>query len=210
LAHRAGWLMGVKRTIDLAVAAIGLLVTLPATAAIALAIALDMGSPVLFRQARPGLAEKPFVVLKFRTMSNGDGPDRDRMTTLGRFLRSSSLDEIPQLINVLRGDMSLVGPRPLLMRYLPYFTDAERRRFDMRPGIAGWAQVNGRNELAWDDRLALDVWYVDHWSLRLDVSIVLKTVRAVFNRRGFTVNPELLMADLDVERASKGLESGDA
>jgi len=149
-----------------------------------------VGSPVLFRQPRPGLGEKPFVLLKFRTMREPNaGEDRlasdgDRLTALGRALRASSLDELPTLWNVLKGDMSLVGPRPLLMEYLERYTPEQRRRHLVKPGITGWAVVNGRNSLSWENKFSLDIWYVDHWSLGLDLKILAKTVSQVLLRRG--------------------------
>lgn len=158
-----------------------------------------LGSPVLFRQVRPGLHGKPFTMVKFRTMTDErvpDGallPDAQRMTPFGRFLRSSSLDELPELWNVLRGDMSLVGPRPLLMEYLPLYSPVQARRHEVRPGITGWAQVNGRNAISWVDKFALDVWYVDHRSLWLDVRILWLTVRKVLVREGISAAGEATM-----------------
>jgi lipopolysaccharide/colanic/teichoic acid biosynthesis glycosyltransferase len=189
------------------VALLVLTLTIPVTIVVALAILFTTGRPVLFRQRRPGLGENPFVLLKFRTMRNpmeDGGPpvtDSARTTRLGQFLRATSLDEIPQLVNVLRGEMSLVGPRPLLLSYLPYFAPDERRRFEVRPGIAGWAQIHGRNELPWDERFALDVWYVDHWSLRLDGWIALKSLAIVASRRGYVDDPQALMENLDTQRS---------
>ena len=180
---RSGWWPGwPKRAFDLVVAGVALIALAPVLALIALAIRLFLGRPVLFAQRRPGRHGRPFVIYKFRTMSGARGadggllPDRDRQTRLGRFLRRTSLDELPELLNVIRGDMSLVGPRPLLLEYLPRYTREQARRHDVRPGITGWAQLNGRNALAWERRFALDVWYVDHQSLRLDLSILLRTV----------------------------------
>jgi lipopolysaccharide/colanic/teichoic acid biosynthesis glycosyltransferase len=157
---------------------------------------------VLFRQARLGRAEVPFTLVKLRTMTDATGPDGvllpdgDRLTPLGRFLRSTSLDELPELWNVLRGEMSLVGPRPLPVTYRHRYTVAERRRHELRPGITGWAQVNGRNALAWDERLALDVWYVDHRSTRLDLQILVRTLLAVVRRGGISAEGEATMAEL--------------
>ncbi len=178
-------------------------------AAVAVAIRLSMGRPVLFRQIRPGLGERPFTLLKFRTMIDAldaDGrplPDTARLTRLGRFLRRSSLDELPQLWNVLRGEMSLIGPRPLLPRYLPWFTQEERLRFTVRPGITGWAQVNGRNTSSWDERLAMDVWYVRHQSLSLDARILARTLANSIRGTGVATDPSDVMLDLDVERAAR-------
>ena len=174
-----GWWPGwTKRAFDLVAASVALIVLAPLLALTALAIGLLLGRPVIFAQRRPGWHGRPFVLYKFRTMSGAraaDGgllPDRDRLTRLGRLLRRTSLDELPELINVIRGDMSLVGPRPLLMEYLPRYTREQARRHDVRPGITGWAQLNGRNRLPWERRFALDVWYVDHCSLALDLKII--------------------------------------
>lgn len=181
-----------KRIFDLVISASALLVLAPLLAVIALLVRIKLGSPVLFRQQRPGLHGEPFTILKFRTMTDardGEGnllPDSVRLTPFGRFLRGTSLDELPELINVLRGDMSLVGPRPLLMRYLPLYTPEQMRRHEVRPGITGWAQVNGRNALTWEDKFALDVWYVDHLSLWLDVKTILLTFLKVVRREGIS------------------------
>jgi len=172
----------IKRTTDLTVAALGLILLAPVLVAVALAICLAMGRPVLFRQIRVGFRSTPFTIYKFRTMRGAHGihgqllPDAERLTGLGRLLRTTSLDELPQLWNVVRGDLSLVGPRPLLIEYLPLYTPEQARRHEVRPGITGWAQVNGRNALGWDERFRYDVWYVDHWSHGLDVRILLRTV----------------------------------
>jgi lipopolysaccharide/colanic/teichoic acid biosynthesis glycosyltransferase len=180
----------VKRALDFMVALLGLVLLSPLMVAIAIVIRLFMGSPVFFRQQRPGLHGVPFQMVKFRTMrdlAGADGhqrPDADRLTWLGRFLRSTSLDELPELWNVLRGDMSLVGPRPLLMEYLPLYTPHEARRHEARPGITGWAQISGRNAISWDERFALDVWYVDHQSLWLDLRILATTLIRVAQREG--------------------------
>lgn len=182
-ARRPGWWPGwPKRTFDCVVASVGLIVLAPLLGVAALAIRLAMGRPVIFAQRRPGQHGRPFIVYKFRTMSAAhaaDGrllSDRERLTRLGRVLRRTSIDELPELINVIRGDMSLVGPRPLLMEYLPRYTREQARRHEVRPGITGWAQLNGRNTLPWVDRFALDVWYVEHQSCRLDARILLLTV----------------------------------
>jgi lipopolysaccharide/colanic/teichoic acid biosynthesis glycosyltransferase len=180
----------VKRTLDFLVALLGLVVLSPLMLAIAVIIRISMGSPVFFRQQRPGLHGIPFQLLKFRTMGNLAGaggherPDADRLTPLGKFFRSTSLDELPELWNVLRGDMSLVGPRPLLMEYLPLYTPQQARRHEARPGITGWAQISGRNAISWDERFALDVWYVDHRSLSLDLRILATTLVCVAQREG--------------------------
>lgn len=180
------------RVVDVVVAAVVLLVAGPVLLAIAVAVRLTMGSPVLFRQARAGRHGETFELVKFRTMRTAepgdDGPDTDeaRLTRLGRALRATSLDELPTLVNVLRGDMSLVGPRPLPIRYLARYSPAHARRHDVRPGITGWAQANGRNALTWDDQLDMDVWYVDNRSLALDVRILAATVRGVARRDGIS------------------------
>jgi sugar transferase EpsL len=173
-----------KTAIDRAVAAAALLALSPVLQVVALAVRLDLGRPVLFRQRRPGRFGEPFALLKFRTMRAGSGPDGERLTRFGRFLRATSLDELPELWNVLRGEMSLVGPRPLLTHYLARYDDEQARRHAVRPGLTGWAQVNGRNAVGWEERLAMDVWYVDHRSLALDARIVLKTIQVVLGRRG--------------------------
>jgi sugar transferase EpsL len=180
----------IKRALDLGVAASGLALTAPAMLGVALLVRARLGSPVLFRQPRPGLGGKPFLLLKFRTMRElrpGEAmvaTDSARLTPLGRALRASSLDELPTLWNVLRGDMSLVGPRPLLLQYLERYTERQSRRHEVKPGITGWAVVNGRNAISWDQKLELDVWYVEHWSLALDLRILLQTVSSVVSRKG--------------------------
>jgi len=181
-----------KRLLDLLVATVGLLVISPVLLVIAILVRLQHGSPVLFGQKRPGLHGQPFRIFKFRTMTDAraaDGsplPDEQRLTRLGRFLRASSLDELPELFNVLRGEMSLVGPRPLLMQYLERYSPEQSRRHDVLPGITGWVQVNGRNALTWEDKFRLDVWYVDHWSFWLDMKILFLTVSKVFKREGIS------------------------
>ena len=188
-----------KRIIDILGSALGLLVLSPVLAIVAYKIRRDMGSPVFFRQTRPGLHGKPFHMIKFRTMrdvidANGRPlPDAERLTTLGRFLRSSSLDELSELWNVLKGDMSLVGPRPLLMEYLPLYSPEQARRHEVRPGITGWAQVNGRNSISWDEEFALDVWCVGNRSLWLGIKIILLTIRKVMNREGISAEGEATM-----------------
>ncbi len=188
-----------KRTVDVLGAAIGLIVFLPVLIAIALMIRREMGYPVLFNQIRPGRDGKPFQMIKFRTMrdavdANGRAlPDAERLTKLGRFLRSSSLDELPELWNVLKGEMSLVGPRPLLMEYLPLYSPEQSRRHAVRPGVTGWAQVNGRNAISWEEKFALDVWYVDNQSLWLDLKIIWRTIRKVIKRDGISAAGEATM-----------------
>ncbi len=182
----------VKRALDIAGAVVGLVLLAPLLAATALIVRLGLGSPVLFRQLRPGLHRTPFVLYKLRTMldlrDHAGNPLRSaqRLTPLGKFLRSTSLDELPELFNVLRGDMSLVGPRPLLMRYVDRYTPEEARRHDVKPGITGWAQVHGRNTLGWEERFALDCWYVDHRSLWLDLRILGLTLLQVLRRQGIS------------------------
>lgn len=179
-----------KRWLDVVVSGMGLIVMAPIMLLIAVIIRLNMGSPILFCQTRRGLNAAPFEFYKFRTMScecDEDGcllDDGCRLTPFGKFLRKTSLDELPQLWNVFNGDMSLVGPRPLLMEYLPRYTPHQMRRHEVRPGITGWAQVNGRNELSWEQKFDMDVWYVDNWSVRLDFKILLLTLKAVFRRSG--------------------------
>ena len=183
----------VKRAIDVSAAVVVLVVLSPVLLVIAAAVAVALGRPVLFRQQRPGLHGTPFTLYKFRTMKDtrdASGallPDAQRLTRFGRFLRSSSLDELPELVNVLRGEMSLVGPRPLLMQYLGRYSAEQMRRHDVRPGITGWVQVNGRNDQTWERKFELDVWYVDHASLRLDFQIIAKTVASILRRDGISL-----------------------
>ncbi len=184
----------VKRTFDIISALVGLILTCPILFIIAIIIRVRLGNIILFRQMRPGLHGKPFVMYKFRTMldlRDKDGnllPDEQRLTGIGRFLRSTSLDELPELINVLKGEMSLVGPRPLLMEYLDRYTPEQARRHNVKPGITGWAQVNGRNAISWEDKFKLDVWYVDNWSLWLDIKILFLTIIQVFRREGISAD----------------------
>jgi len=201
-AHRQrGWRLLLKRTFDLGVAAALLLVTWPLMLLVAALVRIRIGAPVIFRQQRPGRDARPFMALKFRTMTNetdSEGvllPDEKRLHRFGRFLRSTSLDELPQLINVLRGDMSLVGPRPLLMRYLERYSPEQARRHDVMPGITGWAQINGRNALSWEERFELDLWYVDHWSLALDFGILLRTIGVALRRRGVSSDKSATMPE---------------
>jgi lipopolysaccharide/colanic/teichoic acid biosynthesis glycosyltransferase len=188
-----------KRIFDLVFGFIALIIALPIIAILAVVTRVALGSPILFRQTRPGLHGKPFTILKFRTMlealdSNGIPlPDAKRMTRFGRFLRSTSGDELPELFNVLRGEMSLVGPRPLLMEYLDRYTPYQMRRHNVRPGITGWAQVNGRNALSWNDRFDLDLWYVDHCSVWLDMKILALTFVKVFERQGISAEGHATM-----------------
>jgi sugar transferase EpsL len=184
-----------KRLFDLALTLPGLVLLSPVLLGVALAVRLSLGPGVFFRQQRPGLHGRPFTILKFRTMRNGAGTDAERLTAFGRLLRSSSLDELPELFNVLAGDMSLVGPRPLLMQYLPRYSPEQARRHEVPPGITGWAQINGRNALTWDEKFALDVWYVDHRSLPLDLRILWRTVLAVVRRQGISAAGEATMPE---------------
>jgi sugar transferase EpsL len=191
-----------KRFIDIIIAVLGLAVLSPLLAAIAIAVRINMGSPVLFRQPRPGINGRIFLICKFRTMKdeykNGHlKPDKERLTPLGFFLRKFSLDELPELLNVLKGEMSIVGPRPLKVEYLSRYSPEQARRHEVRPGITGWAQINGRNLLNWEDKFRLDVWYLEHRSLWLDMRIIIKTFIIVFrhndvNAVGHATMPEFL------------------
>jgi lipopolysaccharide/colanic/teichoic acid biosynthesis glycosyltransferase len=189
-----------KRLLDVSLASISLLIFLPLLLLLAATIRIVLGRPVLFTQQRPGIHGRPFQLVKFRTMSDEKDnqgrllPDSKRLTKFGKLIRASSLDELPELWNVLRGEMSLVGPRPLLMEYMALYTPEQRRRHEVRPGITGWAQVNGRNSLSWEERFALDVWYVDNRSLRLDLRIMLLTVRKVIAREGISAAGEATMS----------------
>jgi len=190
-----------KRLFDLALTIPALILLSPILLIVALIVRFKLGSPILFKQMRPGLHAKPFALYKFRTMTDkrgGDGqllPDAERLTRFGRFLRASSLDELPELFNVLKGDMSLVGPRPLLMQYLPRYTPVQARRHEAKPGITGWAQVNGRNAITWEEKFKLDVWYVDNWSLWLDIKIIAMTVWKILKREGISQPGQATMAE---------------
>jgi lipopolysaccharide/colanic/teichoic acid biosynthesis glycosyltransferase len=183
-----------KRATDIVAALLGLVLLSPVLLIVALLVRRKLGRPVLFRQKRPGLHGRPFLMCKFRTMTDerddqgNPVPDEQRLTRFGRRLRSTSLDELPELLNVLKGEMSLVGPRPLRMHYLPRYNQRQARRHDVKPGITGWAMVNGRNSTTWEERFELDVWYVDHWSYWLDLRILCRTIWTVVRREG--VNPE--------------------
>lgn len=189
-----------KRTLDIVGAAVGLLLLSPVMLLLALRIRQQLGAPVIFSQVRPGRDGTPFRMYKFRSMTDARDangqllPDAERLPPFGQRLRSSSLDELPELWNVLKGDMSLVGPRPLLMGYLPLYNDRQRRRHEVRPGITGWAQINGRNALDWPERFELDVWYVEHLSLWLDIRILLQTVAKVIRRDGISADGEATMS----------------
>jgi sugar transferase EpsL len=201
--------LAAKRALDLVVALAGLVLIAPILVATALAVRIGLGRPVLFRQMRPGLGGRPFALLKFRTMTRARDaagqllPDERRLTPLGRWLRRTSLDELPELINVLRGDMSLVGPRPLLMAYLPHYSPEQARRHEVRPGLTGWAAVNGRNATSWEQRLAQDVWYVDHRSFALDCRILLMTVAKVIRQEGISQDGHATMPRFDEELGKK-------
>lgn len=204
----------VKRAVDLGGAALALILAAPVLLPVAVLIRWTLGSPVFFRQQRPGLRGKPFIMYKFRTMldavdSQGNLlPDADRMTRFGRFLRRTSLDELPELYNVFRGDMSLVGPRPLLMQYLDRYTSDQARRHEAKPGLTGWAQINGRNAITWEEKFALDVWYVDHAGLLLDLRTLLTTAWKVFRREGISANSHVTMPEFMGVEASEKQHSG--
>lgn len=189
-----------KRLFDIAGSTLGLLLLSPIILIVALQVRRKLGSPVFFRQIRPGMHGKPFEMIKFRTMKDAvdaEGnslPDSERMTAFGQFLRATSLDELPELWNVLKGQMSLVGPRPLLMEYLPLYSEEQYRRHQMRPGITGWAQVNGRNAICWEDKFKLDVWYVDNRSFWLDLKVLFLTVKKVVVRDGISGEGETTMS----------------
>lgn len=195
-----------KKTFDRALALGALVATAPLIAAAAVAVRTTLGSPVFFRQERPGRGGVPFRIVKMRTMSDHRGPDGDllpddkRLTKLGKFLRASSIDELPQLWNVLRGDLSLVGPRPLLLQYLPLYSREQARRHHVLPGITGWAQIHGRNALGWEEKFALDLWYVDHWSLGLDLRILARTLGSVLNRQGISSAGHVTMPNFEGSR----------
>lgn len=191
----------VKRTLDILLSAMALLVLWPILLIVAVLVRCKLGSPVLFCQERPGKHEKIFKLYKFRTMTDqrdAEGnllPDSVRLTNFGKFLRSTSLDELPELWNILKGDMSIVGPRPLLVKYLPLYNEAQKHRHDVRPGLTGWAQVNGRNALSWEDKFRLDVWYTENLCLALDAKIVLLTVKNVLRREGISGGGEVTMSE---------------
>jgi lipopolysaccharide/colanic/teichoic acid biosynthesis glycosyltransferase len=190
-----------KRIFDLVIAISAFVLLAPVMALVALLVRLRLGASVLFRQRRPGFRGRPFTLLKFRTMTDARDPsgrllpDGERITGLGRFLRSSSLDELPELINILKGEMSLVGPRPLLMQYLGRYTPEQMRRHNVRPGLTGWAQVNGRNAISWEERFALDCWYVDNLSFRLDLQVLLRTIGMVMRREAISQQGHATMSE---------------
>lgn len=189
-----------KRFLDILIALLALIMLSPVLLVVAYLVKKKLGSPVLFRQQRPGLYGKPFMMIKFRTMRDAYDhvgnplPDAERLTSFGKMLRSTSLDELPELWNVIKGEMSIVGPRPLLMEYLPLYSPEQAKRHDVRPGITGYAQINGRNAISWDQKFALDTWYVEHQSLWLDFKIMLKTVKKVLIRDGISAEGEATMS----------------
>jgi lipopolysaccharide/colanic/teichoic acid biosynthesis glycosyltransferase len=198
-----------KRLFDVAASALALVVLAPLLVLLAVLVRCFLGSPVLFRQQRSGFDKRPFTILKFRTMTDQCDafgkllPDSQRLTRFGRFLRSTSLDELPELLNILKGDMSLVGPRPLLPQYDSSYSEREARRFEILPGLTGWAQINGRNDLAWDERLECDAWYVEACSFALDMKILLLTVVKVLRRDNVQVDSAVACGALDVERRQR-------
>jgi lipopolysaccharide/colanic/teichoic acid biosynthesis glycosyltransferase len=209
---------GGKRLFDCFASGIGIVLLSPLMLLIAIVVRIHLGKPVLFRQRRIGLREQPFTILKFRSMTDGRDetgrrlPDSERITGLGRFLRSTSLDELPELFNVLKGEMSLVGPRPLLPRYQPWYTEEERRRFHVRPGITGWAQVAGRNSLSWDQRFRYDTLYVENWGLGTDLRLLFLTIGKVLRREDVHADTTLTVSSLDEERRAMrriGAANGD-
>lgn len=205
----------VKPILDYILSLTALILLSPIFLMVSLGVLFTMGRPILYRQKRAGLNGCVFRIIKFRTMletvdaSGGPLPDEQRLTAMGSFLRTTSLDELPELLNVLKGEMSLVGPRPLYVKYLEWYSDTETRRHAAKPGITGWAQVNGRNYLPWSERLALDVWYVENISCWLDMKILLKTIHVVLVRKGAAANPDEVEVDLDIERAEQLLSGGE-
>jgi len=201
-----------KRFTDIVAGAVALAVLSPLMIILAFMIRCKLGTPVLFRQQRPGLGGRPFWLLKFRTMTEARDaagnllPDAQRLTAFGRFLRATSLDELPELLNVLKGDMSLVGPRPLLMQYLDRYTPEQARRHEVRPGITGWAQVNGRNAISWEEKFKLDVWYVDNWSIWLDIKIIVITIWKILKREGINQEGQATMEEFNPQIAQIGVD----
>ena len=200
-----------KRLMDISGALLALVLFSPLMLWASVMIHRTMGAPVLFRQVRPGLNQQPFHILKFRTMRNAvdasGNPlsEAERLTGFGAFMRQWSIDELPQFINILKGEMSFVGPRPLLYDFFPFYTTTEMRRHEVKPGVTGWAQIHGRNHLDWDTKLAMDVWYVDHWNIWLDLKIILRTVRLVLKREGVTNEGHATFLRLDDDRRAKGV-----
>jgi lipopolysaccharide/colanic/teichoic acid biosynthesis glycosyltransferase len=205
-----------KRIFDILISGSSLIIFSPLLFVIALLARMKLGSPVLFRQERPGKKGVPFTLVKFRTMTDARDksgvllPDGERLVAFGRLLRATSLDELPELWNILKGEMSLVGPRPLLMQYLPYYTPRERMRMDVAPGLTGWAQINGRNTIDWDTRLELDAWYVENCSFLLDLKILFLTVAKVVKRSGVQVDSTVALPYLDAQRKERASESADS
>jgi len=198
-----------KRSFDIIVSLLTLIILSPIVGGTALLIRSKIGTPVLFKQQRPGFNEKPFYVYKFRSMTDECDeqgellPDDVRLTSFGKVVRKLSLDELPQLLNVLKGDMSFVGPRPLLMEYLPLYNERQSRRHEVRPGITGWAQVNGRNSISWEDKFELDVWYVENWSFWLDIKILFMTVLKVFKSEGISQDGQATMTKFEGSKGGK-------
>ena len=201
-----------KRTFDFIASLLGLTLFFPVLLVVYFLVRVKLGRPVLFSQVRPGLNGKPFLMYKFRTMTNEADtkgvllPNEERMTPFGTFLRSASLDELPELVNVLKGEMSLVGPRPLLMDYIPYFTNDQKRRHEVKPGITGWAQVNGRNAIGWEKKLELDVWYVENRTFWLDLKILYSTMKKVIIRDGITHEGSVSMPRFDEYMQQKEIQ----
>lgn len=199
----------VKRILDIILSLLAIIILSPLLIIISILVLIFMGRPILFKQARPGYKNEIFNMIKFRTMTNKKDkngnllPDEQRLPKFGKFLRSTSLDELPELFNILFGKMSFIGPRPLLVKYLPYYTEEEHHRHDVRPGLTGWAQVNGRNNLNWDDRFKLDVEYVNNLTFMMDVKVIMKTINIVFKREGINQEGQATMQSL-VEYRSKG------
>jgi len=200
-----------KRLLDLVLASFGVFLLSPILIILVVLVRFKLGHPIFFRQQRPGLHGKPFTMFKFRTMTNARDtqgnllPDAERMTLFGSFLRSTSLDELPELINVLKGEMSLVGPRPLLMQYLARYTPEQMRRHQVKPGITGWAQISGRNAISWEEKFALDVWYVDNFSLVLDVKIIILTILKTLQREGISETGQVTAQEFMGNNAAKNL-----
>lgn len=198
----------IKRLLDFTLSFLALIILSPVLLVTALLVRIKLGSPIVFHQERPGKSEKIFQLYKFRSMTekcdeNGNLlPDDQRLTRFGQILRSTSLDELPELLNILRGDMSIVGPRPLLVKYLPLYNEEQRHRHDVRPGLTGWAQVNGRNAISWEEKFKLDVWYVGHISFWVDVKVILMTVKKVFCRDGISSETSVTMEEFSGAKES--------
>ena len=207
--------LAAKRLLDIVVAALALLLLSPLIAAVALLVRMTLGRPVIFRQERPGLGGRPFTLVKFRTMleTSVDGrllPDAERLPKVGRWLRATSLDELPELWNVLKGDMSLVGPRPLLMHYLRLYSPEEARRHEVRPGLTGWAQINGRNAISWPEKFAHDLWYIDNWSLALDIRILAASIASVLSGHGVAAAGTATMLEFTGSEGTSSMEGDPA